>query len=574
MKRLKIRGVATIAGALCLTLIVACGPGAQQTTSDTQGQTERAAGGTTERSGAEVAKERGGKLIMSQSTGFGNPNDPHLTATGNGRTYAIPVANWLLKRDVHDKKFPIIPDLAKSWELSNDGLTYTFKLREGVKFQNVAPVNGREFTSEDAKYNLMRITTADSSIVVDKWKPRFQRALDFGTIKSVDTPDKYTLVVKLAEPYAPFIDAVANPGTAMLPREFVEKFPEKIITEGMVGTGPFMPVEYKNQQLATYKKNPDYWNKDSAGGQLPYLDELHFLYFADVQSEIAAFRSSQLDIPRGLKKSQVDTLKRENPNFQVFVTPSATLAMFRFNMKFKPFQDVKVRRAIHLAVDRHQIVDLVTEGTGVVSGPVTPIYADMANTMDWLLSQPGYRKDKPQDIEEAKRLMKEAGYADGLAFEVLSSTNIDPGDLLAVFADQLKPLNITLKATIVDYAGQWVPRSTQGEFELTHMTHALATDADSLLSPHLISDAPRNYGKFSDPTLDDMIKKERSATTQEERKKWAQEAEKRALEIVPIAPLYTTTNTILVQPWVHNAGDGPVAGASAYITERAWVSKH
>src|SRR5713101_2731133 len=104
----------------------------------------------------------------------------------------------------------------------------------------------------------------------------------------METPDKYTLVVNLAKSYAPFLDAVAAPGTLMLPKELVEKFPEKIITEGMIGTGPFIPDEYKNQQIASYKKNPDYWKKDAQGGQLPYLDELNGLYFADAQTSLAS----------------------------------------------------------------------------------------------------------------------------------------------------------------------------------------------------------------------------------------------------------------------------------------------
>ena len=105
---------------------------------------------------------------MDPSGVFGNPNDPHLTATATGRNYAVPVTNSLVSMDLYDAQFSIVPNLAKSWEISKDGLNYTFKLQEGVKFQNVPPVNGREFTSEDAKYSLLRIT-ADPSLIVEKW---------------------------------------------------------------------------------------------------------------------------------------------------------------------------------------------------------------------------------------------------------------------------------------------------------------------------------------------------------------------------------------------------------------------
>ncbi|MSQ14352.1 MAG: ABC transporter substrate-binding protein [Dehalococcoidia bacterium] len=293
-------------------LFGACGPAAQkssETTGESKVQEAIQKTGAQSSDQLTVAKERGGKLTIPDTSMFGNPNDPHLPATATGRDYAMPATNAILTRNIYDK-FSIVPDLAKSWEVSKDGLTYTFKFNQGVKFQNTPPVNGREFTSEDAKYTLMRVT-ADPSVIVEKWKPRFQRALDFGKLDGMDTPDKYTLVVRLKEPYAPFLDAVAHPGSGILPREFVEKFPEKVILEGMIGTGAFMPTEYRNQNIASFKKNPDYWRKDSQGGQLPYIDEVSFLYFADIQAQYAAFRARQIDITSvttGL--STIDSIKK------------------------------------------------------------------------------------------------------------------------------------------------------------------------------------------------------------------------------------------------------------------------
>ncbi|MSQ15781.1 MAG: ABC transporter substrate-binding protein [Dehalococcoidia bacterium] len=557
-----------------LMLLVACGPAAQPSVpAGGEAPKEQVAPVQPAAGGVDVAKVRGGKLSMPNTAAFGNPNDPHLTATATGRVYAMPVTNGLLKRDNYQSKFPIVGELAKSWELSNNGLTYTFKLIEGVKFQNVPPVNGREFTSEDAKYNLLRIT-ADPNLIIDKWKPRFQRALDFGEIKSIETPDKYTLVVNLAKAYAPFLDAVAAPGTIMLPREFVEKFPEKVILEGMIGTGPFIPNEYKNQQIASYKKNPDYWKKDAQGGQLPYLDELALVYFADSQTELASFRSRQLDTGNGINKRTVDSVKKDTPDTQIFTTPTATLTNLRFNMKFQPFQDVKVRRAIHLTLDRQQYLDVIWEGSGVITGPVTPAYGDLAGAAESLLSQPGYRKDKTQDLEEAKKLMKDAGYADGFTVGLMTSTNLaEAADAIAIFTDQLKPLKISIKGEVIDYAGQWVPRSTAGEFEMSYMNHALGSDADSLLSSHLQTGAPRNYGKFSDPVLDELVNKQKAASNLEERKKLAQDAEKRVLEQSPMTFLTQRVTFMMAQPWVHNAADGPVAGANLYLVERAWLDK-
>ncbi|MSQ14349.1 MAG: ABC transporter substrate-binding protein [Dehalococcoidia bacterium] len=557
--------------AVMAVLFSGCGPAAQQAGTEEE-KTNREKLQDTGAKAAdqlEIAKERGGRLTIPDSGAFGNPNDPHLTATATGRTYSMPVTNGILKRNIYDN-FAITPDLAKSWEVSKDGLTYTFKFNQGVKFHNAAPVNGREFTSEDAKYTLMRMT-ADPSVILEKWKPRFQRALDFGKMEGMETPDKYTLVVKLKEPYAPFIDAVSQPGTQVLPREFVEKFPEKIVLEGMIGTGPFIPNDYKHQSIASFKKNPDYWKKDSQGGQLPYLDEVAVLYFADVPAKYAAFRARQLDVT-GVTGEIIAPMMRDEPGVKNYFVLAQSIMVYRFNMKFKPYQDVRVRRAIHLAIDRQQFALIIGQGLAVPTGPVTPAFRDLANTNEWLLQQPGYRQPKDQDIAEAKRLMKEAGYEEGFTTQALFNTNT--GDHISLLQDQLKPLKITLKSEQVDYAGQWVPRATAGEFELAYMAHSVSTDADSVLSAHLLSGAPRNYGKFSDPILDDLILKQSRAVTLEERRKWAQEAEKRELEVMPIAFVYANAYADLAHPWVHNAGDGPLAGSLPFMAEQAWVEKH
>lgn len=119
-------------------------------------------------------------------TGPGH-NDPHLSAAASGRDFSVPVSNYLLRRDIYDEKYSIIGDLAKSWETSQDGLTYTFKLNKGAKYHNVPPVNGRQFTSEDAKYNLLRVI-ANPSVVNEPDRAKFQRKAEFGSIESIDTP--------------------------------------------------------------------------------------------------------------------------------------------------------------------------------------------------------------------------------------------------------------------------------------------------------------------------------------------------------------------------------------------------
>lgn len=551
-----------------LLAMAACGPAAQ--TPEPSGTTQGQQPESKKKAVVEVAGERGGKLVMSGSV-FGNPNDPHLVIAGSARNYAPPAANGLLTRDIHDPKNPIVEDLAKSWEISKDGKTYTFKLQQGVKFHNVPPANGREVTSEDAKYSFMRMM-ADPSVIVEKWRPRYQRATEFPKL-SMDTPDKYTLVINLEEPFAPLLDAIAYVSSLILPREFVEKFPEKVITEGMIGTGPFMPVEYRHQQIATYKRNPDHWKKDSEGGQLPYLDGVDIVLFADPAAAVAAFRAKQIDIFTP-NKTNFDVLKKEMPNAKASITTNAHYSRIVINVAAKPFDDLRVRRAMQLAVDRQQIRDIIGDGVTTISGPVTsPLYPDMANTMDWLMSQPGYRQPKTQDIAEAKRLMKEAGYENGFTVEFLGqATDADLGVLLA---DQLKPLNIIVKVDVQDYNGIIVPRATNGEYQIaTAIGTVVGADVDSVLAPGFTTGASRNYSRYSNPAFDDLVKKEQHALTIEERRKYAQEAEKLLLEESPAIWTTTSISLMLAQPWVHNANKGIGAGSEYQMFGNVWMEKH
>lgn len=329
---------------------------------------------------AADAPKRGGTLrIVGTVTGPGH-NDPHLSAAASGRDFSVPVSNYLLRRDIYDEKYPIIGDLAKSWEVSNDGLTYTFKLHEGAKYHNIPPSNGREFTSEDAKYN-----------------------------------------------------------------------------------------------------------------------------------------------------------------------------------------------AIHLAIDRHQFKEVIGEGLGTISGPVTPIYRDLAGKGDEILSQPGYRADKAQDMAEAKRLMEQAGYGDGFRVRTMTITGGAYGDAASLVAEQLKPLKILFNIEILEY-GVWISKSTQSDFELGLLTFTLGTDADSLLTSHLHSKGGRNYGKYNDPELDKLIELQRRTVNVEERRKWAREAENRILEQSPMLFLLTRVDTQVFQPQVNGVSSGLLIGDTLMSVEKAWLA--
>ena len=202
--------------------------------------------------------------------------------------------NALLKFNHDGTK--ILPDLAETWEQKDD-VTYVFRLRQGVKFHNVPPVNGRELTSEDVKYSIERQMTNQPG--------KFQHAYFFlDKLASIQTPDKYTIVFKTKEPYAPFLNYIASPWTVIVAREVVEKHGD--LQRHAIGTGPFIMQEYRREQEAVFVKNPNYFKKG-----LPYLDEVRLQYVIDPVAATAAFRGQQTDISL-LEFADVPSIKSSN----------------------------------------------------------------------------------------------------------------------------------------------------------------------------------------------------------------------------------------------------------------------
>ena len=221
--------------------------------------------------------KRGGTLVVRSGPIRGI--DPHLETWGAALQVVHQTYNALLKFNHDGTK--ILPDLAESWEQKDD-VTYVFQLRQGVKFHNVPPVNGRELTSEDVKYSIERQMTDQPG--------KFQHAYFFlGKLASIETPDKYTIVFKTKEPYAPFLNYIANPWTVIVAREVVEKHGD--LQRHAIGTGPFIMQEYRREQEAVFVKNPHYFKKG-----LPYLDEVRLQYVIDPAAATAAFRGQQTDI--------------------------------------------------------------------------------------------------------------------------------------------------------------------------------------------------------------------------------------------------------------------------------------
>ncbi|MBI2886904.1 MAG: ABC transporter substrate-binding protein [Chloroflexi bacterium] len=398
-------------------------------------------------------------------------------------------------------------DLAKSWEVSSDGLTYTFKLREGVKWQNVPPLNGRELLAEDVKF------------AFEDYQNSIQRAT-FENVARIEAPDKYTVKITLKDPNVDFVASIA--AMAFIhPKEIKDQ--DGSWRQKAIGTGPFILETWTPKQGVKYRANPDFWEKDSAGGKLPYLDRAEMFVIPDSAAAAAAYRSGQLDVTPGfgkildgqqLKKSDPDTIFMSNGSGLV----RGNVNGFIMRLDRPPFNDLRVRKALSMGIDRMTMVDTLYQGGYAMSMGTSWIYMfdNMPTLKDW---GPNYQYNPT----EAKKLLAEAGYPSGLKVDLIDWYYRDPAETVIGL---LKEVGITVNRREVDNPTQ-VTIITKGEYgDMTAVAWYIpGYEADSENYPFLHSKGAKNYGHYSNPEMDKLLdaqRKERDPAKRREilRKIW------------------------------------------------------
>lgn len=320
----------------------------------------------------------------------------------------------LFNRSIYDYLVEVLPDrsiapnLAKSWTISEDGLTYTFTLEDGVKFHD-----GSDFSSADVVYTFNRLVTIESPAVNL-----------LGTFE-VSAPDAATVVFTLPAPNADFLYGVANQ-LALIVKDGAET-PNELASGdnpyvNFNGTGPFTLTEYKDGESATLTKNANYWKE----GQ-PLLDSVQFQFINDPVTQVNALKSGEVDFIFKISPDQVSGLETES-GISLIQTTTNQHPVIRLRTDQGPGQDVKVRQAFKYATDRAELNDLVLEGRGTV-GNNDPIGPGYATFFDANIQVQEY------DPEKAKALLAEAGYPDGLNI-TLQTINVLGYDTLATVLQQ------------------------------------------------------------------------------------------------------------------------------------------
>ncbi|TCL68328.1 ABC transporter substrate-binding protein [Rhizobium sp. BK251] len=331
--------------------------------------------------------------------------------------------NWSMIKSLFDGLMDYEPgtstlkkDLAEDYTISDDGKTFTFKLHKGVKFHN-----GREMTAEDVKYSLDRVTNPETQSPGAGFFASIKGADKMAdgsakTLEGVTVVDPYTIKIELSRPDATFLHVMAINFASVVPKEEVEKWGADF-GKHPVGTGAFKLAEWTLGQKLVFERNKDYWNKD-----LPKLDQITFEIGQEPVVALLRLQKGEIDIPGdGIPPAKFLEIKND-PTFSKLIIEGGQLQTGYITMKttMKPFDNVKVRQAVNMAINKERIVRIINGRAVPANQPLPP-------------SMPGYAKDYEgykYDLSSAKALLAEAGYPDGFETE-LYVYNTDPQPRIA-----------------------------------------------------------------------------------------------------------------------------------------------
>ena len=413
-----------------------------------------------------------------------------------------------------DVKYPELilqPSIAEKWEVSPDGRVYTFTVRKGVKFQNLPPVNGREVTAEDLKFSweYTSRTGEFKKLVEDKkLTPSLYTQL-FEGLESVEAPNPATLKVTFKEPFAPFLNYAAFAKNPVYAKEVFQK--DGHFKDTLVGTGGFMLDRAGSQPGARWvlKKNPTYWQPGR-----PYLDEVAGFVLPDQSTAFAAFKTGQLDMlgDSGYTMGAEDAkrLRSENGNNAVvYAAETPSPEHLYLNVRRAPFNNQLVRQAVSLALNRDEWNKVFNDGEGGWA---------LAGALPDTFTQAEIKQIVKYDLEQAKKLLEQAGYPNGIDIEFFGSTAY--GSIYQQQAELLqswlKKANIRMTLKFMDHA-TYLSQTRGNTFDLTFRGKAMAGDIDSYIFGVFHPSSPNNYGGVNDPDLTKLVEQTRKETDPKKR---------------------------------------------------------
>jgi peptide/nickel transport system substrate-binding protein len=472
---------------------------------------------------AEPNPKSGGTLryaVHSAPTHF----DIHQSGTVANMGAQGPMYDNLIRRDPRDGQ-TIIPDLAYRWDISADGKTYTFYLRQGVKFHD-----GADFTAEDVQATFSRII----------WPPKgisMPRQPLFSAVSEIRIIDPHTIAFQLSEPRpSSFMLGAFASGWNVIVRQKTLADNDNNLRNVMdfPGTGPFKHSRRVDKEVWVMEKNPQYWNKG-----LPYVDRLEIYHLPPFAPELgAALLSGKVDYARLLDPVSARKVN-ETPGMTATDFYQSVIQAVWVNNDKPPLNDPRVRRALHLAFDRRVLVDVVKDVAPMLVGGFIYPFSEWATPTDELSKRLGYQQDPKAAIQEARKLLAEAGHPNGIKnidFLVREAATFKLW-AVAIQAMLRESLNIETKLRTVQISA-WFEEAQAGNFDI-----AISAIVSTLMDPSdyfnawYLTNGPQNYSKWSNKAFDALAQQIDRETDETTRKALVRQAELVMEQDPPLLPV-------------------------------------
>ena len=447
---------------------------------------------------AQAASAEGGLLRPGGSpkrggvlrTAFGVTTASYDVHQGGAPHVLAHLYNNLVRRNLLDGLRTIVPDLAASWAISDDGLTYTFTLREGVKFHDGAP-----FTADDVVATFDRIMNPPDNIISPLKG-------ELSMVVSVEAVDGATVTMTLSQPRAYFLDILANTNMVIYSKKSLEENNYDLREVIAPGTGAFKYVNYATAEKWTLERNPEYWDSE-----LPYLDGLELLHVAAWSDRGTALLTDQADVSWNVSVETWTEGESRSDQVGVAKLPNFAAYWVLMNAQKAPFDDVRIRRAVQLAVSRQNLIAAFGTQEQINLTRWIPYGDPYATPPETLATLPGYRADKTEDVAAAKTLLAEAGFADGITGVEILAASGPQAELLAPAVQDMLLRDLNIQATIkIIERSLLVEEEQKGNFQLVIDTpgHGIS-DISPRANLWWRTGGSQNWGGYSNPDFDVLL---------------------------------------------------------------------
>jgi ABC-type transport system substrate-binding protein len=471
----------------------------------------------------------GGSVTWGRPVNVGGI-DPHLDLTGLdicAVTYPY-LYGW-----APGAEQVVFNNLALSLEMP-EVTEFIFTLREGIKNPSILKeFGGEDIDSEACKQSFVRRGT--SITAPDKRFPhRIAGSTDPAMLEpNLLTPEKYVFSFSMSEPFVPAVREMANATWAIMSPSVAMEAPRLVLSQNSYGAGPFFVEEFNGQERIVLVRNPEYWIPDR-----PYLNGITYVIITDNSSLLAAFKAGQHDISGAiLAKDDYDEFDAD-PAVDVARAPSLFYPVVHLNLRKAPFEDIRVREALNISIDRDLIISLAQSGEGEYSGPI------QWPQVKWALPQEELRSFYARDVERARSLMADAGYAGG--FESRMKTPRLPGinvlnDIARIIVDSWKEINVDVQIDEVELGAYIGSTLLPGNFDMTFFPNLPYDEPDRPLAFYHSNGVTGtgNWTGYTNPDLDALIQAQAREFDEAKRKEIILEAQRLILE--EHGPQLTTT---------------------------------